>query len=269
MIRKSISVTILMATLMVATPIFAATHSAQQASNKLFQVSTLYALESGQFEGFYPYRDLMAKGNFGIGTFTAIDGELVAVDGQYYQSTADCHLRKVSSDLMSPFAEIMNFQPSSAAITLADVNNLKDLDKLLTNKFPNKNLPYAIRIDGTFNLTVRSLRKQERPFPNLLEATKTQCVLRLNNVKGSVVGFWFPHYWEGIGMPGTHVHFASADRQLGGHILEIEVKQGKAQLEAVENIEVQLPKSSAFANAELDISKLEPDLQKAEGDGNH
>lgn len=239
---------------------------AATSDNKLFQVATIYALEFGIFEGDYSYKDLMQKGTLGIGTFTAVDGEMVAIDGQYYQSRPNCHLRPVSAKWIAPFAEVIHFQPT-LTVPLNNLGNYHALGQWILEKFPNQNMPYAIRIDGTFSaIKLRSLTKQAPPYPNLLIASKTQGVLELKNIRGSAVGFWFPHYWEGIGMPGFHLHFASADRKFGGHVLEISVAQAQAQLEPIQNVQVYLPKSPLFTAAHLPApSTLEKDLLEVEG----
>ena len=51
-----------------------------QDDDVLFQVSTIDALMQGVFDGFYSFNDLMAQGDLGIGTFDALEGEMVALD---------------------------------------------------------------------------------------------------------------------------------------------------------------------------------------------
>jgi acetolactate decarboxylase len=233
---------------------------------QLFQVQTLYTLEAGLFEGDFPYSRLMTKGDFGLGTFNSIDGEMVALDGKFYQSTPECRLKPVEGSLLSPFAEVISFKPTTT-VSLSHVDNYKEAGKQLLKQFPYQNLPYAIRIDGVFKtMNIRSLTKQSRPYPSLLKASKKQGTLNLTNVKGTLVGFWFPHYWEGIGMPTFHFHFISADHQFGGHVLGFSVDQAQAQLEPVQNVQVYLPNIPEFTQAHLpEADELEEDLLKAEG----
>ena len=51
-----------------------------QDDDVLFQVSTIDALMQGVFDGFYSFNDLMVQGDFGIGTFDALEGEMIALD---------------------------------------------------------------------------------------------------------------------------------------------------------------------------------------------
>jgi hypothetical protein len=50
-----------------------------------FQVSTLGTLGIGLYEGSLPIGDLLQHGDFGLGTFDALDGEMVVVDGQVFR----------------------------------------------------------------------------------------------------------------------------------------------------------------------------------------
>jgi wobble nucleotide-excising tRNase len=47
----------------------------------LFQVSTIDALLQGVLDGFFTFEDLKTHGDFGIGTFDSLDGEMIALDG--------------------------------------------------------------------------------------------------------------------------------------------------------------------------------------------
>ena len=55
----------------------------------LFQVSTIDALLQGDYDGYTSLKELSSKGDFGIGTVNALDGELVIENGQFYQVKAD------------------------------------------------------------------------------------------------------------------------------------------------------------------------------------
>lgn len=81
----------------------------------LFQVSTIDALMQGVFDGFYSFNDLMARGDFGIGTFDALDGEMVALDGEYYQVRADGVAYPVQGDMTAPFAAVTRFEADQTA----------------------------------------------------------------------------------------------------------------------------------------------------------
>src|SRR5512137_1292807 len=58
----------------------------------LYQVSTIDALMQGVFDGVEPVAELKKHGDFGIGTFDALDGEMIVLDGIVYQAKADGHI---------------------------------------------------------------------------------------------------------------------------------------------------------------------------------
>jgi acetolactate decarboxylase len=56
----------------------------QDQDDVLTQVSTIDAILNGLYDGVITYRDLKEHGDFGIGTFEGLDGEMVALDGNFY-----------------------------------------------------------------------------------------------------------------------------------------------------------------------------------------
>src|ERR1700683_50750 len=54
----------------------------------LFQVSTSAALAEGIYQGAVRVSRLLQHGDFGLGTFTDLDGEMVVLDGVCYQACA-------------------------------------------------------------------------------------------------------------------------------------------------------------------------------------
>jgi acetolactate decarboxylase len=234
-------------------------------ANTLFQVSTIGALAQAVYDGDFTYGQLFTKGNQGLGTFIAIDGEMVAVDNVYYQIQANGHLRKVQPTQIVPFAEVINFQATQQYV-LTNINSYDSLMTELTDHFSNKNLPVAIRIDGQFkHLQLRSLRKQHKPYPSLAQAAKDQAIFDLNNVHGTIVGFWFPQYWAGIAVPGFHLHFVNDDRTIGGHVLDLNIVTAKAAMASANNFAINLPKTASFAAADLNPEALREDIKSAEG----
>lgn len=66
---------------------------------------------------------------------------------------------------------------------------------------------------------VRSVPKQEPPYPPLAMVIAAQLVTELLDVRGTMVGFTFPDALDGIEMVGAHLHFVTDDRWRGGHVL--------------------------------------------------
>lgn len=229
----------------------------------LFQVSTIDALMQGVFDGFYSFNDLMARGDFGIGTFDALDGEMVALDGEYYQVRADGVAYPVQGDMTAPFAAVTRFEADQTA-ALENASNFTELSHQIDRHLPSRNAFYALRIDGTFPyVQTRSVPAQEKPYPRLAEAVEDQSVFNLTNVTGSVVGIWSPDFVKGVNVPGYHLHFITEDRKAGGHILEIQVSNDTAQVDVTAGFAMQLPSSGDFYNVNLS-GDLQEELERIE-----
>ncbi|MGV8175293.1 MAG: acetolactate decarboxylase [Methanothrix sp.] len=229
----------------------------------LFQVSTIDALMQGVFDGFYSFDDLMTHGDFGIGTFDALDGEMVALDGDYYQVKADGVAYPVQDDMTAPFATVTNFDVDQT-VAVQNVGNLTELSSQLDQELPSRNMFYALRIDGTFPyVKTRSVPRQEKPYPRLADAVKNQSVFNFTNVTGSVVGLWAPDFVNGLNVPGYHLHFITEDRKAGGHILEIQVDNATAQMDITPGFAMELPTSGDFYNVDLS-GDLQEELEKIE-----
>ena len=181
--------------------------------------------------------------------------EMVAIDGQFYQDSANGTLRLVDPSLKSPFAVVTFFTPTFS-FPLENLQKNEDLYEFISRNFEKKNIPYAIKIEGSFrSLHLRSLEKQEAPFKPLAEAVKEQNEYELFDVEGTLVGFFFPYYFDGINLTRFHFHFINKAKTMGGHVLKIDLKKGTCFLEPCETITLQLPNTESFSNANLNQPK--------------
>ena len=79
--------------------------------NTVYQASTIDALLAGVYDGDLTLRELRAHGDFGIGTFDDLDGEMVLLDGEFNQIKADGGVYVPSLDGETPFAAVCAFRP--------------------------------------------------------------------------------------------------------------------------------------------------------------
>ncbi len=223
----------------------------------LYQLSTLEALLAGLYQGSADFATMAAKGDLGLGTFNALDGEMVAVDGKFYQVRADGSVSLVRPDQTTPFANLVWFRPEKS-LQLAKVKNLAGLEKALLKALPSRNLICALRVTGRFGrIKARSVPAQKMPYPPLTEVVKHQSVWTWRNQRGDLVGFYFPSYLKGINVSGFHLHFISADRTRGGHLLEASVDAATARVDALYALDLELPHSEGFRRLHLgkDVGK--------------
>ncbi|WP_257237113.1 acetolactate decarboxylase [Nostoc sp. 'Peltigera malacea cyanobiont' DB3992] len=82
-------------------------------SHTLFQTSTFNVLSIGVYEGNTNFKELKKYGNFGLGTGNYLDGEMIGLDGKFYQLKADGVASVIPDSMTSPFATVTFFKPQT------------------------------------------------------------------------------------------------------------------------------------------------------------
>ena len=222
----------------------------------LFQTSTIDALLSGNYEGDVSFAELEAYGDFGLGTFDALDGEMIGLDGAFYQVKADGRAYEVDERTKTPFAVVKFFEPSEIRQLAAPMNYaalLAHLNEIVAGDVATCN---AVRVDGHFRFVkTRSVPRQHKPYPPLVEAVKHQPTFEFHDVRGSLVGFRFPDYVGGLNVSGYHFHFITEDRSAGGHLLECEMSRGELRVDHESDLNLELPAGVSEAIPDLAPSK--------------
>ena len=188
----------------------------QADKDTLFQVSTINALLEGVYDGEVSFKELKSRGDFGIGTFNGLDGEMIGLGGRFYKVKADGAAYPVSDSEKAPFAAVTFFRPDKT-VSVGKVTSYEQLEQKIDDIIPTKNIFYAIKIEGVFDyIKTRSVPKQEKPYLPLVEVVKNQPTFEFNDVEGALVGFYCPDYVKGVNVPGYHLHFITKDRKAGG-----------------------------------------------------
>ena len=215
----------------------------QENKDVLFQVSTMNAILERDYDGEITYKELRQHGDFGIGTFNGLDGELFALEGKFYQIKADGMAYPVDDSMKTPFAVVTFFEPDKSVL-LDETFDYKQLQQYLDNLLPTKDIFYAIKIEGTFKyIKARNIPRQNKPYPQFSEVVKSQLIFEFHNVEGTMVGFWCPAYLEEINVPGYHLHFITKDKKTGGHLLECQVQDVKIEIDYTPEFHVALSES--------------------------
>src|SRR5256885_12328532 len=185
----------------------------------LYQVPTANALVEGIYQGAVRVGTLREHGDLGLGTFENLDGEMVIVDGHFFHVRSDGSVRECDDDVLSPFAVITRFAPEPA-VTLDQCPDLSHLTSRFDALRDSDNFFFALRVDGPFDYVhTRAMCRTEEGVP-LVQAAAVQPEFELHDVSGTLVGFWTPEYAKTLNVPGYHLHFVSADRKSGGHLLQ-------------------------------------------------
>jgi acetolactate decarboxylase len=233
-------------------------------AGELYQTSLMSALMAGLYEGQMTYGEIRKHGDFGLGTFNELDGEMVGFDGTFYQLRSDGTARPVAPEQKTPFAVVTFFKAEK------ELNMAQQLTKgellALIEEATDANLFSGIRVDGIFGeVRTRTVARQTKPFPPLAEAAKHQAEKVFIDVQGTLAGFRSPTFAQGIGVAGFHLHFLRQDRQAGGHALDYRLRIGKVQICKVHDLHVELPISAEFLKANFEDRALNEKIKAAEG----
>jgi acetolactate decarboxylase len=224
-------------------------HSAPE----LFQVSTLDALRLGIYQGVYSIGALKQQGNFGLGTFEGIDGEMTILDGHVYHFHSEGILTEEPDESRVPFAVITNFHAEVRFATIGA--SMEQLSEQIDQHLPSTNLFYAIRIHGNFcALTTRAIPKLFPPYPPLSEAVEQEIKFPFEKINGTLVSFRCPAWVKGINQVGYHYHFVSDDHTVGGHALSFTTGPVIVEVQLLRKNSVWVPDKGRFLTAPLPLT---------------
>jgi acetolactate decarboxylase len=204
----------------------------------LFQASTIGALLDGAYEGDLSFAELAEHGDLGLGTLNRLDGEMIALDGRFYRADLDGRMSEIDPGTRTPFAVVVFFSPT-VDVTIGSAG---DALEAIERRRPSEAPAFAVRLDGAFELVrARSVPRQSPPYRPLAEVAAEQNVFELADVSGTLVGFCFPDYGQGLEVTGYHLHFIDEDRQRGGHVLHCRVRSGRLRIDPSSGWRLELP----------------------------
>jgi acetolactate decarboxylase len=229
----------------------------------LFQYSTIDALLAGIYDGQLTNGELKKLGNLGLGTFNALDGEMVVLDGKVYQIAFDGKVNLMPDSGKTPFVTVTSFVPQKS-VAIKKAASLAELTKLINQNLPTENIFYAVKIEGRFSqVKTRSVPRQARPYPPLAKVVEKQALFNFKDVEGTMLGFRCPPFAKGVNVPGYHLHFLTKDRQAGGHVLDCSLENLTVQVDPIHKFSLLLPEGQEFYRLDLDKDKSN-DLKKVE-----
>ena len=231
----------------------------------VYQTSTMAALLDGIYDGDVTIADLLTHGDFGLGTFNHLDGEMVILDGTCYHLRADGSATIASGQDKTPFAAVVWFRPDKT-INIEGQSDRAALTGLIDSAIPSPNLTYALRVSGSFaSVRTRTVMAQQPPYPALTEATADEPVTDLGQVTGTLAGFRTPAYEQGISVAGYHLHFLTQDRQHGGHALDYVLDHGEVTICTASELHLCLPRTAPFLTADLSPADTNAQIKQTEG----
>jgi acetolactate decarboxylase len=196
----------------------------------LFQISAFNTFSTGKYDGTTSFKELSKHGDFGIGTLNGLNGEMIALNGVFYQIPIDGVPVQINPGALTPYATVTFFD----ADQILHVNglNYSELITYIGQSLPDDQKIYAIKVNGTFeNAKTRSVPIQTEPYPTLTEAVSHQVVFELSDVSGTAVGFYFPQSMSGVDFAGYHLHFLTDDFTAGGHLLDCIIRDATVTID--------------------------------------
>ncbi len=230
--------------------------------NRIYLCAPVIALVEGIYQEKIPLSQIREHGDFGLGTFDDLDGEMVILDGRVYQITAQGRVHQADEHASTPFACVTYYSPSSHDELEGELSYV-DFRQWLQRLLPSPNIFYALRIEGRFaSMRLRSVPRQENYRP-LVEVAKEQSVFSFTDIEGSLAGFFTPSFLSSLNVPGFHLHFLSADMRHGGHLLECVPSRVKVGVQMISTLELALPLSLDYLTRDFKRN-TDQDLEQAE-----
>lgn len=216
------------------------------------QWSTIDALLKGDYDGSAAMSEVKRYGDFGLGTFHQLDGEMLLLDGKVYQIEGSGVVREPGDEVRTPFAAVVFFKADLELAVPAGLS-MEQLQARIDAVLPSANLFYAVKVTGKFaEVRTRSVPKQAKPYPPLATVTKGQSLFTIKATEGTLAGLKCPGFVKSLNVPGYHFHYLAADRSGGGHVLGLVTGEGvRASVSVAREFAVKLPASASFEALDL------------------
>ncbi len=199
------------------------------------------------YDGTLSAKELKTKGDIALGSYNALDGELIMLDGVLYQITEDGIMHKPGDEAKIAYTNATFFE-SDQSFDLNAIPNYDSLRQRINRKLPTTNIFYAFKIHGKFNhMKCGGLHKQDKPYATGLDVLiPKRPVFERENVEGTMVGFYCPDLVGDISVPGYHLHFISDDEQFGGHVMEFNADHLSVALDHIWEYHFVLPQTDEY-----------------------
>ncbi|NCA69204.1 MAG: STAS domain-containing protein [Sphingobacteriia bacterium] len=218
-------------------------------ASSVFLCSPINAMDDGIYRQAIPLKTLREHGDFGIGIFDDLDGDLVMLDGRCFQVMSDGQVKEVSQHARTPFACVTDFEPISHDDLEQELDDAAFRDWLL-DLLPSPNLYYALRIEGSFAEVVTSSIAKARPGEGLDQAQHRVA----SEVRGTLAGFYTPTFLKSLNRPGLQLSFLTEDRRRGGRLVSCRPRQVRARVQFITVVELGLPMSLGYLTWTYDES---------------
>jgi acetolactate decarboxylase len=224
-----------------------------KSDDTFYHYSIWWAFVNKVFDGTLSAKELKAKGDIGLGSYNALDGELIMLDNTPYKVTEDGVVSVAKDDDLIVYANAVHFTPEQS-FTIDSTVHHQGLRDAISSELSSKNIFYGFRIHGEFDsIKLGGLHKQQKPYETGLDVLlPKRPVFEGQNVSGTIVGFYCPEYIGNIGVANYHFHFISDDKKLGGHVMEFTGNNLKVEIDPIHKYTFELPQTPEFLHGKFD-----------------
>jgi acetolactate decarboxylase len=222
--------------------------SRESKSGAVYLSAPADAMMKGIYQETSTIGEVKLHGDFGLGTFNDLDGEMVLLDGIAYQIRTDGQTRVVEDEVETPFACATYFEPESVEKIDWELDH-QGFTALLDRIIPSENMFYAIRIEATFSM-IKMWSVPKQPLHQPISAVRPS-MFTFCDVDGTLAGFYTPKFLKALCLPGFHFHFLTADRGHGGHLKECRLSNARISVQFVSRLELDLPSTFDFMTTDL------------------
>lgn len=213
----------------------------------IYHYSVMDAMRNGVYKGDITVKKLRDKGNFGLGTYNFLDGEMIVLDGNFYRIASSGQVTKAESEREVPFASLVVFS-ADKEYEISGIATIEALQNEIRNRLPSSNKPYALRIECSFEsiVTGGAKRLEEKDTTSIAELMKTRPLYQKEHISGTMVGFYNPPSFAAVDLSPFHFHFISADKTFGGHFISgvLATAKIKISIDEKSGYEIVLPKQN-------------------------
>lgn len=224
-------------------------------TSQLYQLSTVGALCEAVYDSSTSCAALAQHGDFGLGAFNRLDGELIIIDGLFYQVSPDGSAHQARDNQQVAFATITSIAGSTVQQSKLENCDQTALKAFIDCKARSTNLFYALRAHGSFkSIALRSVVCQHRPYPAFKDVAAHQAEFEFQNITGTLVGFRAPTLFSEITVGGYHFHFIDDARTRGGHVIEFLANAVEVDIHELSRFVLDLPETADYLNAPIGTS---------------
>ena len=192
----------------------------------------------GELKGKITTDSLNTKQTYGLGPVEFLRGEILVFEGQTFISKVIDSISHEVNKVPSVSAPFFVYS-SNSNFKVVEFNRenytLKELEDYINLIYIDYDQPLIIRIDGIFdNIKVHSVNlPEDKKVSSPDEAHQGLTQYDFKNISGSLIGFFsrqhkavFTHHDSFF-----HAHFISNDREILGHIDELNLDSSKIKLQ--------------------------------------